>query len=242
MTEKSAGSGKRWTRMASEAAIIVASILLAFWVDAWWDERSDRNQERALLQALVRDFAGARDIFERTTEEHARTYRSMEQMLYWTEQGFVPDDRADEVDLHLGRVFWRGEYKPPMGAVDTILASGRLDLLDNPELVSELTRWKALVENLNGSEQAAIDHFYDVIYPFLSSRLNLQDLDKGIPYPGGVPWPQQATGAEQLFAEREFHNIIYVHWVLHWNIATELPAVDAAIDRVTLLAGQELEN
>lgn len=41
-----------WARLLSEGAIIVASILLAFSIDAWWDDRQDREDEQAMLELL----------------------------------------------------------------------------------------------------------------------------------------------------------------------------------------------
>ena len=228
--------------MSTEAVVIVGSILLAFWIDAWWDDQIDRRQEKALLEALHQDFRTARDVFESVTSGHGRVFGNMEKLLYWAEQGAVPADEIDGTDYLLGSVFWRNTFTPPMGAVDTLLASGRLDLLSNPELVAELTRWKSLVEDLNESENAAVNHFYQVIYPYLTQRLNIQDLDKGIPYAGGVPWPQQRTDSHLLVSDREFHNIIYVHWVLHWNIDSELPSIDDTLRRITELTEYELQR
>ena len=234
------GADIPWKRLSTEVAAIVGSIMLAFWIDAWWDEQADRRQERALLEALQNDFQTARDIFDATTNSHYRVYQSMEKFLYWAEQGSVPEDEIESADYTLGSVFYRGTFEPPMGAVDTLLASGRLDLLGSPELVAELTRWKALVDKLNSDEIAAANHFYQTIYPYLSKRLNIQDLDKGIPYPGGVPWPQQQADSHLLVSDREFHNIIYVHWVLQWNIDHQLPGVDSALKKITELVEMEL--
>lgn len=87
---------------------------------------------------------------------------------------------------------------------------------------------------------AVVDHFYRTVYPYLSARVNMQDLDKGIPYEGEVPWPQQETDAYQLVQSRGFHNVIYVHWVLIWNVEQSMPAVDAAIDRITNIISAEM--
>ncbi len=43
---------RRMTQMISEAALIVGSILLAFWIDAWWDQRQAREAESAALESL----------------------------------------------------------------------------------------------------------------------------------------------------------------------------------------------
>ena len=42
-----------WARVLVEGVVIVASILLAFGIDAWWEQRQDREEERRILQALT---------------------------------------------------------------------------------------------------------------------------------------------------------------------------------------------
>ncbi len=44
-----------WPRILAEGAAIVVSILLAFWIQAWWEERADRADESASLARLARD-------------------------------------------------------------------------------------------------------------------------------------------------------------------------------------------
>jgi len=229
-----------WTRIFAEGGAILVSILLAFWIDAWWDDRSDIILERSLLNALSQDLQATQKEFVKISAGHQKVLGSMEKILYWAEAGSVPENDRASVDVLLSNVFYRPTFDPPMGAVDTILSSGRLDLLGNPKLVTELTRWGSLVEDLKGRENAAADHFYQAVYPYLSSKLNIQDLDKAIPYPGGVPWPQQPANAYLLVSNREFHNIIYVHWVLYWNVTTKLPKIGDALDRISDLTALEL--
>lgn len=43
---------RRVMRAASEGAVIVVSILLAFWIDAWWDNRQARMTEVTVLESI----------------------------------------------------------------------------------------------------------------------------------------------------------------------------------------------
>ena len=45
-----------WKRLTVEAAAIVGSILLAFAIDAWWDERLERAEENEQLIRLRAEF------------------------------------------------------------------------------------------------------------------------------------------------------------------------------------------
>jgi hypothetical protein len=42
--------------LLTEAVLIVASILLAFTLDSWWDERKERVEETEILQGLQEEF------------------------------------------------------------------------------------------------------------------------------------------------------------------------------------------
>ena len=46
--------------LALQATAIVGSILLAFAIDAWWDNRQERELEQAVLVSLHRDFLQSR--------------------------------------------------------------------------------------------------------------------------------------------------------------------------------------
>ncbi|MEM7280430.1 MAG: hypothetical protein AAF438_02190 [Pseudomonadota bacterium] len=42
-----------WAQISIEATAIVLSILLAFWIDAWWSNKQQRVTEREYLQAML---------------------------------------------------------------------------------------------------------------------------------------------------------------------------------------------
>jgi hypothetical protein len=44
-----------WKRIAVEAVAIVGSILLAFWIDAWWEERQERVEEVEIIDRFIAD-------------------------------------------------------------------------------------------------------------------------------------------------------------------------------------------
>ena len=46
----------QWKRTAAEGVAIVISILLAFWIDTWWEDRKDARLEAVYLLELQEDF------------------------------------------------------------------------------------------------------------------------------------------------------------------------------------------
>lgn len=231
----------RLRRLLAEGLVIVASILLAFGIDAWWDAKNEAEQARALVSALAEDFETTRGRFDRSRGHYETVLASMEEILVIAERDPVPESHWPQVDTVLSRVFYSmNTFDPPMGAVETILSSGRLDLFREEDLLSELTRWTSNLQDLKALEQAGSDHFFQSVYPFLSSRLELQDLDKDIPWE--VPWHHDPTRAATLLSDPEFRNVIYMHYVLYHNIADKLDAMDATISRVTEVSARELHG
>jgi len=46
-----------WSQAAGEAVLILSGVLVALAADAWWEERSERRQEREYLEALSSELA-----------------------------------------------------------------------------------------------------------------------------------------------------------------------------------------
>jgi len=232
-----------WTRFGFEGVLIVMSILAAFSIDAWWESRSEAKQEQALLLALSEDFTEAESLLSAATAMHNMTARAGEQLITLGESGNFPEADRDGIDLLVGSHFARAIFSPPMGTVESVIGSGRIDLLTNRELVAELTQWSSVVSRLQILEIEAREHFYDRIYPYLATRLNLKDLDKGYrQYLESFPWDQARTNAFTLVSDQEFLNIVYVHWVIKTNILTAVEPVEASLARIRNLIEKELSD
>jgi hypothetical protein len=232
-----------WLRIFAEGIAIVVSILLAFGIQAWWEGRQDSAQARSLLLAMLDDFEAAATLLDRVEAETSILARNGQRLIELGEQGPVSPDHSAQVDSLLGSHFLRPVFDPPMGTVESLIASGRLDLVRNEELVAGLTNWASAVASLQRTQTDARRHFYDRLYPYLATRVDIEDLDKGFSQYLGHPLPfeQGPTEAYRLIGEGELMNILYTHWVLSTNVLElEMPRVRAALDQIRDEIGTEL--
>lgn len=234
--------GIPWARFSFEAVLIIASILIAFTIDAWWDSRTDRKQERTLLAALSADFVEANRELSTVKSIHISVKQSSERILSYGKSGAVPDSERDEFDNALSYHFARYTYDPPMGSVESFLDSGGIGQISSQPLVAKLTLWPGVVSELRRLELEAIAHFYERLYPYLSSRVDLADLTSvnsriwlEIPW----PWESEPTNAYELVFDQEFLNIIYMHWVLSINILQKIGVVEKSLDEIQKLIAIE---
>ncbi len=70
-----------WMRIAAEGIVIVGSILLALWVDALWQNRGDRIEEAAYLEALLDDLDETRRGVRQATDIYRLAVASADEIL-----------------------------------------------------------------------------------------------------------------------------------------------------------------
>jgi len=221
-----------WNRFAVEAFVIVGSILLAFAIDALWGEFNDDAQGKALLSALAEDLQQSSALLAISKRDHQSILEVSKLVLDYGEIGTLEESQKDDFENAVGWHFLRTSYRPPLGTVESILSSGRLDLIDNPNLVPALNQWVAQVDSLASTQVELRENFYERIYPYLAPRIDLEDLDKGFANYVEIPWNQTRTVAYELVDDREFLSMIYMHWVLSQNCLASLRDVEDQLNKL----------
>ena len=61
-----------WRRIFAEGAAIVAGILLAFAIDAWWDDQVEIKEEQRLLAALANEFESNMNVLREARTDDGR--------------------------------------------------------------------------------------------------------------------------------------------------------------------------
>ena len=122
----------QWKRISVEGAAIVLSILLAFSIDAWWEERQKTNDERTLLIALKAEF----DInFAKIEKELSYRHAVDESIMQILEAGAGETNiNPDELDKLIGDLVWWGSAEFQTGALVSTLQGGFLSLIENEAL------------------------------------------------------------------------------------------------------------
>lgn len=111
--------GSPWRRGAVEAVFVLTSILLAFAIDAWWEERQDEQTEAAILSAVAEEAAINRadlqGVLERTEARLDRIDEFMRASP--AELGSVPPDSMFQWAFALPNA---PEYDPLRGAASLL--------------------------------------------------------------------------------------------------------------------------
>ncbi len=239
----------QWKRISAEGAAIVVSILLAFSIEAWWDNYQDRSEEQGILLGLKSEFEQNLAFIE--TE---LSYRNavIESILKIFDASVAQTSIEPEVlDELIGDVTWWQNIKYSRGAIDGLLQSGGLSLIENEELRRVLASMPSRYDSTTRSELNDRYTTLNVITPFLNTHASLSQIAntmaKGRPgtgqgatppvYPAGEP--QDHTG---LLRDPEFLGIlVQEHWN-HLEATAAYESLKAALENGVRLIDQELRN
>jgi hypothetical protein len=198
-----------WLRVFVEGVVIVASILLAFALDAWWDRRGERVWERAQLEALHGEFTENHIDLSSALEVHELVRARSDSLIEYLRQTRFGTS-VEVADTVLAAVLITPTYDPALGTLGALLTSGDLSRIRNQRLVALLARWPGAVEDVTEDEQSVVRHVQTQLVPLLGSRVDLAEVQvlrssvvNGVPVRRGVVggFGPGAAGAQLLTSE-----------------------------------------
>lgn len=165
------GTDIPWKRLSAEVAAIVGSILLAFWIDAWWDDRQ-LEQETAEDLAIV-EYELAENIrLVQVTMDILNQVIAANKMLI-AELTANPDSEMVEIDdtTILSSLFSNPTFDPSLGGTDAWIANGRLGGLESPMLRKRLASVRGKVEDVVEEQHIAREMAVREIYPLIKDQI-----------------------------------------------------------------------
>lgn len=141
-----AGDGGGFKSRLGEAIAIVLSILVAFAIDAGWDERQDRNDESELLAALRVEYESNLDLVREVIDAHASYIADTEiaSRLAPADYDTMSIDTASRLVLSFANPW---TFDPALGTTETLISSGQIGLIRDRELSEMLSTFVNYVED-----------------------------------------------------------------------------------------------
>jgi hypothetical protein len=164
----------------SEGTVIVVGILIALAADAWWDGRVERRDEMDALLELQAEFEDNAIQLDSVLSHHAAGQAAAEVLLSFSRaEAELSADSVRELIWSLDNPW---TYNPKSGALDALIASGRLGIIRDRTLRAELAGWSGLVEDYREEEDHARAYAMGPQYEYFASVLNwsaLYGADRG---------------------------------------------------------------
>jgi len=235
-----------WKRFAVEGFVIVASILLAFGIDAWWDERQERQFEQEALVGLQEEYRGHLDTSARHKSLHDEMVRAVLTLMKACERGYYESD-----EIPLDRALFLSRLPPTIdlgdGVAASLISSGRIEILSNRMLRHKITEWNSVLDELVDGQLSSGLYIRELMYPYLTRN--------GIPLmsftsplgstpnlPGGRSLAADSEAMQRLFSDPEYLSILEGRYGALVHTSGELVRLIAAIDSILETIEASLAN
>ena len=142
-------TGKYFKYAIGEIVLVVIGILIALSINNWNENRKKSNQEKELLTQLESEFQSNLEQLEEKIKLRDIMISSSIKLLEFVDE---PNKRnIDSIYYHIGFTLLAPTFDP---IVNEITSTGRIQLLNNNELKTKLSRWTSDVIQVTEEEKA----------------------------------------------------------------------------------------
>ncbi len=124
-----------------EGSAIVLSILLAFSIDAWWQDRQQQGEERLVLQSVLDELESIRRNVRLDLASTIEMRKSVVALLSQQSDSkeIKPNQNIDSLLADTTWIITPAHYSAPV--LQATMSSGQLSLVSHPDLRLELGIW-----------------------------------------------------------------------------------------------------
>ena len=193
---------RRVIGFAVEGLVIVASILLAFAIDAMWDQRQGRELMLEYLTALEGEFLAAQSEIIEQISDHRDQMVAVDELL----AGLASGESEEFLSIRLGGLNALYVYTPAHPVFEDLANAGAVNVLKSADLRFALLRYgqsREFLATLAGRE-AELWHGY--MHPYLIERTDILPQIREQNRVGLMP--RFPSGIDTLYSDRTFQNLL----------------------------------
>jgi hypothetical protein len=192
-----------WVRIVLEGGVIVVSILLAFALDAWWDDTQERARVGEMLDAVATEFEAERTAMDSVAAENERVIAWYEQSLRRTDPD-LPPLSEDSIRVLGSEIQDYQIWEAGFGALAALLDGSLLEKVPDPELRRLLGGWDGELGDLRWTERQVYDaqqRMADLVVTRGWAPQRLDDTSWYVTRLRGMTADREFRAAEMLWAD-----------------------------------------
>ncbi|MDE3004115.1 MAG: hypothetical protein OXU33_14550 [Gemmatimonadota bacterium] len=158
-----------------DGAMIVASILVAFGLEASWGVLQERQVERTLRAELAAEFVDARERIEGNAEFLKRAGEAIQDILVLMgpDPELVPADSVVFLLMESARTY---TLDMPSSVVESVVTTDQLSIIQDPNLRRALLRWPVLLDDVLENHEWIVDQYRNQFVPTTAPWVSVRDI------------------------------------------------------------------
>jgi len=159
-----------------EIVLVVIGILIALKVNNWNIDLVNKNFEQQILIELKKEFEdNLAQLEEKVFIRHNLIMNSTQWLITLIDDRELKDE-LDTINHHLSRTLIVPSYDPMISITTELINSGNLQLIENSELRTRLTKWPSVTNDLVREEEQFVTFMYEHYMMFLIEHYELRPL------------------------------------------------------------------
>jgi len=158
-----------WSKTLAEGAAILASILLAFWIDAWWDLREEDELSQNYLLGFREDFTQVESELGKHINFIARVMRDANKVLTIA-SGPDSELRSGSFSEVMGSTYSISTPNIATPTYHEIINSGNLRLVRNPTLRMKMAELTSLLQEIDKQKDVINETYWLHHAPFMDKH------------------------------------------------------------------------
>ena len=164
-------SRRNIAKLALEGVVVVASILIAFALDAWWDDRQIQQETAEDLAIVQFELAENIRLVQVTMQIMKQVVAANNTLI----AKLMAQPDSELVEIEDTTIFWgifsNPTLDPSLGGTDAWIAAGRLGGLGSPILRQRLASVRGKVEDVVEEQRIAREIAVREIYPLIKDEI-----------------------------------------------------------------------
>lgn len=239
----------RW--FAAEFLVVVAGILVALALNAWWQRQQQIREEQRLLVALLDEFTANQDRLAEILAFHTDVKGTARTLLAVSAD---PNHTvtADSVDRLLANVSWFSSYTTLESTVlDGAVQDGQLGLVRTDSLRRLLSTWRSDVRSAESESSQELAHYVNTWLPLLRAEADIAQIHNSsalipgsqMPYQGApVPLTPERMDHRPLIQTRALRNALVQKLWIEDDVLYQYERLRPLLSRVLVALDREVER
>lgn len=200
------GQPIQWKRLLVEGVVIVASILLAFTIDAWWDDRQEKKTEERQLLSIVAELESNADHIQEKLDTLAVAQSAARELLSW----MGPEPRTVtqlELTDTFSEMYSIGAFALLRGATEKYLSDALVERRSHDDVRKSIADWYAKGDDLE-RQYAWLREAHAGVGRYLIDTVPMLHFDASHPDMQGTPSSRFPLNQSVLLSDPRFESRI----------------------------------
>lgn len=213
-----------------EIFLVVIGILIALQINNWNQERLLKIEEKSIEKNLHNEYVQNKKIVQKSIDDYDNCIHTLKSLmeLMGKDEEILKKQNSDSLLFY---AFDPPIFRPSENTISGLIQSGRLELLQNQELVDLIYEWGRTMKALTDSSERILINLDDRVWPYLSKHYSLKDMD----FYGELQWENKSIleiDKLKIFENIEFENITddFIYRVLYTK--NKLIELETIIDKI----------